>query len=677
MTPFHLALFFIASLSAVYRIFVLSNFEYIFFVDRDLYRALHIFSDWSNLGPELSWGGRIPGNFYYLTLKFLLFFSHHPLFIYAVMLAGQFFLAGLFFRLICREWNQTAAFLFIACFFSLYASLDNSLTIWNPSFAFLFAGMGLYFLFKLILDFRPWAFVLMIFFYSAAAQCHLSHWVLFPISALILLFRRKTIPWPWFLAGIGLGLCMFLPYLYEDSQQGLHNLKMIFQSAQASFAATGPYTKVWEETGPRDLLRNFAGMHFHFFSSMKKIDGPWVGLVTSLGLLAFFLTLPHLKKKNVFLRVNFLLFWGGLLFLAFILGPGELCFRRANFLFFPATFLLSFGLSEMRGWRVGKVFFSLWIAAFLLLNLYFFQQKFDLLFYRKRLNLFTLHSLITELKREHHLSSAAIEHNLLMVLRLGEKWQFNQQKLQEEYPPQGKADLGLFEYTGVSFFNSTIAEVGQSSSSLCALAVPHHDMRGVVDPWSEILADLPIMKDARVVRKSSAQYFELYFYEKIQGNCPKTFTNRYILTEAEKKLEAAAKMKVQLTAQAVLMAPMKETLIISSANTHLEQNFEIETLLGIPLAVAFEVSTIGEKVSVRVHSNELRGYDSITHFHLVNPRLRFENVATKAVVEHWPVPVSWQDYLVFHPPLEDHFVLQRGEYRVTFLSEKVLSKYAY
>ncbi len=169
--------------------------NYSIFLTRDLYRASQYFASKENgMGPEISYGGRVLGDFYYFMLN-LFKGEGYPFESAWLLMLGLFFLALLFqYFYFYKKTGSLSFAIFCALIPLLFQSThDQILKLWNPSFLPLFAVGSLILLDSFQKIRKPLLYGgLAGIIHSLAIQLHYQALVLFFAFVLgILLLSRK------------------------------------------------------------------------------------------------------------------------------------------------------------------------------------------------------------------------------------------------------------------------------------------------------------------------------------------------------------------------------------------------------------------------------------------------------------------------------------------------------
>lgn len=191
-----------------FRFAVFQDVGYSLFFDRDITRAANLWKEFQFAGAELSQGGRVPGGFYYYLLWLLSQVSPDPLQLHRMMIALNICgILGLF--LIGRKFlGGVLPGLAAAAFYSAsFVQITQHSVLWNPGFISLFVILSYWLFLEVIVSGKdkllPWAglasalllqihlsgVLLLAFFVIAIfvlrVQVQKKYWVLFVICLIV------------------------------------------------------------------------------------------------------------------------------------------------------------------------------------------------------------------------------------------------------------------------------------------------------------------------------------------------------------------------------------------------------------------------------------------------------------------------------------------------------------
>lgn len=198
---------------------------------RDLYRTWGLvrFQELPLAGPELYFGGAVPGFFYYLLQAPAMLVYPHPYMAAAWIAILNSVAAGVAFLALRLIMSRAAAFAAAAAFAFFPLAFVEMLYTWNPSYLPFIGAMALLGLCRWLALSRPMGFVLMLSMALLGMQVHLSTYAILAaalITLLLMLARRaiargaagcRGVRFHHLLLSLVIVLPTVMPYLWKNS----------------------------------------------------------------------------------------------------------------------------------------------------------------------------------------------------------------------------------------------------------------------------------------------------------------------------------------------------------------------------------------------------------------------------------------------------------------------------
>jgi 4-amino-4-deoxy-L-arabinose transferase-like glycosyltransferase len=206
-----------------------------FMVDqaRDVYEGLRIAQGqhFPLVGP-VARGLYTLGPLYYYLIALPLWIRPAPeavVFFLAVLNLGTVYLA---YR-IGREFFSPTVGLAAAALYGVFPmAVVSTRALWNPGFVPFFVVTFFYALFHFLIGRRAWGLTLAMVALGGLLQVHLSGLVLVILAVAALALFRPAVPWRAFLAGAGMVVALFAPYLVFEAGRGFRGLPDAFRFFQ-------------------------------------------------------------------------------------------------------------------------------------------------------------------------------------------------------------------------------------------------------------------------------------------------------------------------------------------------------------------------------------------------------------------------------------------------------------
>jgi hypothetical protein len=588
------------------------RFIYSMWSDRDLTRAIELFTTFQFAGAELYTGGRTPGGFFYYFLRLIFFFTDDPLAIHRIVLAlNGVAMVALFF--LVRRYSGPLAAAFAAAFFiASRALIIVQMELQNPSFTPAFA-LGIYWLMVGLLvegkrGLLPW----LVFLVLLTSQIHLSYLTVLLVVALGLVAFR-IMPRPRDILGVLIAVIVAIgPYFIHEAITGFSGPEEFTRVYGTKLLQT------WSEVGIEFFAHAVHTLfNFHTYDFTSLMQDPLRMFVVT-GATGFFSVLfgaftavylwdllvkpvshlPFNDKQRRLLAVMFLvLVLGTLVTIATGIPPTP---RRVFFMIpaalviggFAMHYAIRWLLTEPVGMRGRLVS---WVLIFFAMSTVIWHS---VGLYARWVDQFPTYAdnkkVIHGLASEFGYKRAELERNVVYIVKSEDgSWRVE--------PPH--------ERSAYSFLLRKVDEMKSSErydGCAAVLVAP-----GEISPMEaeRALATLPSTSAAlRVERLHKLEGLTLVGYRLPAGNCYQTFNNRYLPTAEEQRINASTHL-----------LDGKNAVVLEEKSDAVDLLFRFGNEL--PIHALIRLHRSGGNFHAELHSQQLRGINMIARYTVTNPRL--------------------------------------------------------
>lgn len=254
-----------ACVAVAYTVVLTPEWVYDLWADRDLLRTERLLTDLPTTGAELSFGGgvRIPGGLQYYLMALPLFATGSAVWVYRFQAALFVLGGGLLARELARRFGAWPAAAGVGLWFASPITVEIVRALWNPGFVHLFAVIATLGAVRFVADRDPRALVVFAGGLAAAAQMHLSAWLLLGLALPALVAARvpgtlRQLPF-----AFATVLLVYLPHVVDEVVSGFPNTTPLLAPGQ--IASVTPIAGV---VSPAKNLATLAGLVF-------DTTGPW------------------------------------------------------------------------------------------------------------------------------------------------------------------------------------------------------------------------------------------------------------------------------------------------------------------------------------------------------------------------------------------------------------------
>ena len=668
-------MFVLASFVVISIFFRFSFFEeirYSLFIDRDLYRAFNLLSEFQFGGAELSQGGRAPGGFFYYMLWGLIQISPDPQHIHWIMV-GLNSVGIIVLGLLGRRLFGTLSGLAAAAFYGAsFLQFNQHQVLWNPGFISLFA-VGSYWLFLEVLadhDERklPWA----VFITACLVQVHLSGVLLlvfFLVAILVLRIQIRQRWWWWSLVAL---VTAFAPALGFELTHGFETTRSIGELRDVfiqvgrvdtpqitdrilSFvkltlsAGLGVGVRQWPDSSAA-ALRFIAGISVSsFLFVLVSGYAVWAGVGRSAG------AMPERERRIV--KALLIVLSGGIFIT--IASSQSNDFRKLN-VFVPGFVLLAglalrtliTVLATSRRRKVCAVIggvLLLWATAYLSWHTLWWVP-FHMVHAPSSATLGQLKTVIRNVRARYSFTDSDILTKVALMAH-DPRWgwtRFNPRTVAISYlisKVPGQPDGERYDGCILALRNEKPGKSLTDKQVDAALSKLHVEGLALLDTMLE-----------------AGESFTYVGYRLSSGSCLRSFTNRYIATPEEALIE---QRKGELPNDGAL-------LLEAGAGIH---KILIRSGDVAPAYLLLVLSRDGETTFVTFHGNVARGYMGLLAHRYLRPRIVLTPVGDGAPV---PIPIfhGWigGEYGIVTTPWRSSLVrVPSGLYHFAFEAERLVA----
>ncbi len=651
----------------VLRVFHWDTFLYDMWGDRDLARSAFLGQEFQFNGPELGGtpGARTPGGFYHYLLYVLLQISGDPRFFHALLVVFDGVILAIIFSIARRALSTPFALLAAAFYATSPVALDHALYLYNPSFSLIFVAVALWLLVRLIVDRRSAVLPWLVLVVALAMQIHLSQALLLPIIVIaVIVFRVPCEPRDVGLAGFAFILA-FAPFLIDQAGQGWPIVDVMFANRQSSRIEPLPMLRASLAVELLQLLAHYD--HWPFVRFVQNGFGwsEYIGanLLTNTPVVIWVIgVVTHLVlvARNAMdadrLRVLGLMYIiVGVTLGILVASNTDIYSRRVLMLLIPGAVILAAASEDLRAifWRRGATVVAWTMLALLGINLaftataWFGRNKIVYPSYADRI------ALLDGLRQAFAISDQRLITGVAEIRR-DEKtgaWRLSP-----------ATELQAFDYLVWWRHREKSQPDGWNG---CAVAIDLTHGEAVtaqqLPALTQIVRDLmPLPLD---VEKVSIGDWPFVFvaYHPVNGNCVRTFSNRWLLTANEVRALAATR-NLPIDATVTLAAEPSWTQVAA----RLGRGFGF-------LHADFRYA--GGQLTVTIEGPSLRGHGGLKDEWLMNPRLEFTSPAHHSTI----VVTFGTTYLGRGGTLSPWIVATRippGTYRVSLVADSYLDNRA-
>lgn len=587
------------------RLYHGDTFMYDMWADRDILRSINLGSDWQVLGPEMgsTVGLRTPGGFYHYLLWPLLQISGSPVFLHYVLIAMDVATILIIYGLGAGYLGRGAGLLAAALYATSPAVLDQIVYLYNPSFSLLFITAATALLLRFLVDGRsaslPWGVLLI----ALACQIHLSHIALLVGLALAVIVLRPRCTLTHALLAVAMVPLAFSPWLISEAMHGFPLLttlltpKVVGQSGVNNLPIWVPGVVVQllqvlahYDHWPRQALPGgFVG--YGIISLLTNATLP-LGLVGGLVLTAGAFRGDGDSRSRRFVLALFLLLTASIGL--YVATSVDIYARRILFLISPAILLLAAAMNALaaaaarRGYRaVAVAVLVLALANMVASGAKWLDRNLDVHpNYRDRL------AMLAALRNGIGLTDDALRTSLAELRRTENGWVLwpaNEDTAIEyllQWMPNQPADP--WQACGL------VIDAGQGST------LTEAEARTVLAENAKLLP-LPITP----VRLEARGRFAVIGYDRVEGNCLRSFANRFNSTPQE-KLALEAGRTLEIGRVRVLEAAPGRAVVVA------------RVAVGFG-TILMEVTAQGGRLEAVLHGPSIRGGAGIREEWLFNP----------------------------------------------------------
>lgn len=663
--------------SIVLRYYVASTSStlYTIWSDRDLSRAYQLFEDFQFLGPELAGGGRTVGGAYYYFLKAIMLVGDDVTFIHLTILT--LIVAGfLYFYIGIKNYlGPIVALMATAVWAGTMIQIENSLEIWNPAPTIFFYSIAYILFLRISQEAKDFHLFVFAFLLSISAQMHLPGLVLLVVSALSWLIVRAPVSGRgWLLLAAGFLVAYFPAIVYEFST-GFANLNSLGHYKSA-FAEAYPESKKTLFELSLLFLRSFLFGMFGVFdrgsagSSLEDIKRIVVLVTTSLP--AVLVLVSIIIRVTSGARTVFE--WGKdttnrpyialmvMTLLAFVvLFIGNQIKPRNFILLAPAAaILIAVSLRNVldfistRNVRIvatlGHTMLLSWTAAF-----FFYSGAYHVFFTPIHdTRVYHVEHLTDMANQEFGFDSEDIMNRILVFQDIDGDKQWT-----SLHPHRSAIHYLAKDY-------ETVASADEFDGCLIAYQARQWTQHPTEDEVSSALKMMNRQGEVpEIIRVDNTSLYTVVAYRLPNGNCFKSFNNRYVLTDVEREIEQAADGM-----------PLDGVKRLDGQTGNVDR-FIIKVPTPVPTLIGIEMHRSGLSVYANIVSNDLRGFTGMNYTILENLRVEFENKADGNVTA---LPLFKGLFgsrgiagNAFPPWRSSEIELAPGDYILTFKADNVTS----
>jgi hypothetical protein len=604
---------------------------YEIWADRDLSRAAAVAREPQFLGAEFDGGGRTPGGFYYLLLAGARAIGPSPSVVHAFTIALD-VLALAALGLSARRNIGTAAGLATAAFQAAAPpSLELLRTVaYNPTLALPFGVVAYALFLDVLIRGVAWRLPFAFLAIALAAQIHFSYALLAPLFAAALLLRRVRLGWrPW-AAAVLVYVAAYAPYLVADARAGWKDLREI-RMRQAVVASSATVFLRGDRAVPVEVaVENVARALFGFtapIASPVHVAG-WtlyrIGAwrVFPMVLVAAFAidrvrrlrrrdtSAPAAARAGAAMAV---LIAGGVLlvaaknasfvprYLMFLLPAGAILYGSAFQAYADALAATRASIHK----TILNVVLLYWAAVLGNAN----TLAWYALVPTPTLTVSGWKGLIAELQDRFRFDRGQLDRRVMVLDRATGRW--------NGLPPT---------HSAAAYLVDTFADGRPGATDArCALVLAAHPLDGAItaaDVKAVLAAFPPGAVPAQTRTVSADGRRTIVEYRLADGNCLHGMNDRYVLTPEERTIEVTAGDGVTEVGGG---SDRRFVFVLRSRSRGRGR---------WPLRAMVEVATGDGVVSAVLHSNELRGYDGISAFHVMRPA-----IVLRGDSGEWRIPI--------------------------------------
>ena len=585
-------------------------FVYSTWADRALMRSHYLLENFQFGGAELNTGGKSPGSFYYILLKFLLAFTDNPLVIHRIVLVG-FAASVLAVYVLCRRFVDPLPALCGAALMIGSRPMNSILfQISNPAFTPLLGVFIWWVMVEIISERRARLLPVFTLLVVMAGQIHMSFYLLVPALTLAMATRRIKPDTKHILLSIVVALVFLGPYAINEWLYSAANSTAMIDVYSVHI---NPFSHVLPDVIRKFLFTNL-GFYSSDFSAMLEFS-PLKLITASILSIGFISVVLLWVIGRVFQRI-------------YVEDDAR---RRAILLLVAistaimlTTFLLSGVTAKPRRYLFIQPGYVLLVAIL--------AQS---LLYRGKLsarNSTLLATIIVVLISATALTNSHVQRlswpdefplyrDVVNIVSVGQNdFGFNRMSLQQGVlllieNPDGTW-VGKPSTWSASFNFLTKGGPDGPPNHRCLAVFRSKNKTRLSDAdFKEALKKiLPINMRPTIVGKIvRKERFSMVEFATSQDNCPRTFNNRYLPTEEERELEGAPLSKEKAT----VTLPIREQDEIGRI-AFLIPNTGIRAMIIL--------RDDGNGFVAELHSRKLRGYDGIAHYALQFPRLVLKHI---------------------------------------------------
>ncbi len=672
-----------------FRFSVGEGFAWTLWIDRDLYRAVNLATEFQFTGAEMHQGGRTPGGFFYYLLWLITRFGESPTFVYRFMTGMEIlslFIFAYSIKIITDYWHALIA----VGFYSICVMRDGVFdSLWNPSFIPLFASMIFYFSIRVLCFGKyqslPWIALIA----ALGAQIHLS--LLYPliITIAFCFIYKKINEIRLYIYTIFCLIIPFLPFLYGElfsTSKNLVSFTAEFEAFSALVDNLPFYAKIWPNLS--NILLALTSAQYgrfpeivafanEFFESGKFVFSEFrsIGAILKTYSLSFILfayvaicffcikargrfELASIKQENTRAMVYLTLFIS--IIPAFIQAmiTDELRPRYLIWLAPYGAFLIAIAAGDILQIFKGRQgTFVCWAVTAITLTL--FASMVD--------------------SRGQVLHVASIDSNRLKYADITEIFKVATEEFQ--MPRAGithrmagfsryeNGDWTRFWVNGGKYIETLPTRNTQTNTNdICLMALrtkPASNRPRDREDLKDVLTKYDVLdSEIKVIKRFDAERFSYFGIEPNNGNCPNTFSNGYIFTADESAFEEA------------WIGRDKSARVLPHWSDGNERRVVLNLHQRYRVLAGFVFYQNHNDVYTEFNSNQLRRYDPYGLSHLINPRLEFRSKKDRRVITSTFYHGKLGDghsHIILPPQRSETVRLEKGSYEVVFIADDFVS----